>query len=111
MRVTTSAAWQAQTPLGNGEGAADNQFYFPFGVAVTADGLALYVGDRGNNRIAVWTRADTSAAWQAQTPLGNGQGSADNQFYRPNGVAVTADGLALYVADSGNHRIAVWRQV
>jgi hypothetical protein len=103
--------WTAQPPLGNGKGEDDNQFSYPCGMAVTAGGLALYVGDSGNHRIAVWTRATTSAAWQAQTPLGNGEGQDDNQFYYPRGVAVTADGLALYVSDSGNQRIAIWRQV
>jgi DNA-binding beta-propeller fold protein YncE len=110
-RGTRNDPWQAQTPLGNGDGQAIDQFNYPSGVAVTADELALYVADTSNRRIAVWTRATTSAAWQAQSPLGNGDGTAIDQFNLPYGVAVTADGLALYVADNFNQRIAVWQQV
>jgi DNA-binding beta-propeller fold protein YncE len=110
-RTTTAGTWTAQTPLGNGPGTSDNQFSYPGGVAISTDGLGLYVADSGNNRIALWTRTTISGAWTAQTPLGNGQptaGTASDQFNSPTFVAISPDGLALYITDTSNNRLAVW---
>jgi len=101
--------WATQAPIGSGPGTGNNEFSSPWGVALSTDGLELFVADYDNRRIAVWSRTSTSAAWTAQAPFGSGPGSGNGNFEAPSGVALTADGLTLYVSDSSsNHRIAVW---
>ncbi|CAF5090378.1 unnamed protein product, partial [Rotaria sp. Silwood1] len=39
---------------------------------------------------------------------GNGHGSGTNQLYSPHSLYVD-DGLTIYVADWGNHRIVEWK--
>ncbi|MFM9105366.1 MAG: hypothetical protein ACKOWF_01550 [Chloroflexota bacterium] len=107
-RASLTAAYQAQPPVGSGPGTSSSQLTYPGGVAVTADGLEMYIGDTANNRVAVWTRATQAATWAAQSPLGNGQGSANDQFSAPNKVVLANDGLTMFVADSSNNRIAIW---
>jgi DNA-binding beta-propeller fold protein YncE len=61
-----------------------------------------------NNRIAVWTRQnETSADWSFSTTFGS-EGEDDDQFRDPSAVVVSPDGLTVWVADAGNHRIAIW---
>lgn len=43
------------------------------------------------------------------TVFGSGPGSGFDQFDMPRGIAVTADDSTALIADSGNDRIAVWR--
>ncbi|MGI9253860.1 MAG: NHL repeat-containing protein [Thermomicrobiales bacterium] len=107
-RVTTSGSWYAQNPIGNGYGSNNDQFNAPRGVAISPDGLELYVADKSSDRVSVWTRTTIGGTWTAQTPLGNGNGSNNNQFASPRGVAISPNGLELYIADINNHRIAVW---
>jgi DNA-binding beta-propeller fold protein YncE len=106
-RTSTSDPWQPQTTIGNGSGNAYDQFIYPYGATVTPDGLALYVSDPGNNWISVWTRASSADPWQAQTPLGT-YGTGNDQVAGPAGLTLAADGLALYIADQANRRIAIW---
>jgi DNA-binding beta-propeller fold protein YncE len=107
-RSSTSGPWQAQTPLGNGGGTNNDQFGTPFSLVLSADKLELYIADTSNARVSFWKRADTSSAWQAQTPVGNGNGSDPDQLKGPAGVAISPDGLKLYIADQENNRISVW---
>jgi len=41
--------------------------------------------------------------------FGSGPGGGFDEFDMPRGIAVTADDATALIADSGNHRIAVWR--
>ena len=41
--------------------------------------------------------------------LGEGRGGGERQLKFPDGVALSADGGTLYIADVMNHRVAVWR--
>jgi DNA-binding beta-propeller fold protein YncE len=102
-----AAGWSNETTFGT-LGTGDDKFYSPRGVAVSADGLTAYVADTSNHRISVWTRpAADSTAWTKQTTFGT-QGTGASNFKSPNGVAVSADELTVWVADFYNNRISVW---
>jgi len=88
--------------------SVDAELNLPWGVAVSPDGLSIYVADAGNHRVR---RIDTRH-WDIFTVAGNGssddRGDGDlaiNASLRgPRGLAV--DGVGnLYIADRGNHRI------
>ncbi len=54
----------------------------------------------------------SGAMWTAVRVVGGGfgaPGSADGQLHRPYGLRFTGDGTGLAVADSGNHRVSVFR--
>ena len=107
----SSTSWTFNSQLGTGAGGSgNNQFFGPSGVAVSPDGLTVWVGDFLNNRVPVWTRPDAdSTNWSYSTQLGTGvAGSGNNQFYSPSGITVSPDGLTAYIADLTNSRIAVW---
>jgi len=102
--VTTVAGSAGNSGSANGTGAAA-RFNRPQGVAVDDDGN-VYVADTDNHTIRKVTTAGvvtTLAGSAGASGSTNGAGSAA-RFYRPNGVAVDADGN-VYVADSGNHII------
>ena len=101
----SGGAWSNLTTFGS-QGSGASQFSIPFGVAVAADGQTAWVADTDNHRIAVWTKS--GGAWSNLTTFGSGPGSGASQFSIPFGVAVAADGQTAWVADTGNHRIAVW---
>ncbi|MEG2803044.1 NHL repeat-containing protein [Stenotrophomonas sp.] len=108
----TALGWQAriETLAGDGvgglrEGAgAQARFADPYALALDAQGVA-YVADGGDsNRIRrvypdgrVDTLAGSDEGWRDGPAL-------QAQFHTPSGVAVDAAG-AVYVADTGNHRI------
>ncbi len=91
------------------------EFWDPAAVAVTADGT-VYVADRLNQRIrkvladgTTSTLAGDAAkpdfgAAKAEGGFADGQGTAA-KFDEPAGIALSADGLALYVVDAANHRV------
>ncbi len=106
---TGSTAWTSQTTFGS-RGSGPSQFAGPTGVAVSSNGLTTWVTDGGNHRIAVWTRPNAgSTAWTPQTTFGS-EGSGPSQFQNPYGVAVSIEKLGIWVADTGNNRISVWRR-
>jgi len=82
----------------------------PVGVAVDAEGKAFVV-DSGNHRIVPYELSGTPPVWAAQPVLGGGQGSADNQFDDPRGIAIAqrAEPI-LYVADRVNNRVQVLKR-
>ncbi len=82
-------------------GPGDGQFNEPMNVAAATNGL-VYVVDRANSRVQRFTAGGTFVdAWGSP-------GAGTNQFNSPLGVAVDAAGTAVYVADSGNHRIVAF---
>jgi DNA-binding beta-propeller fold protein YncE len=79
------------------EGNRNGQFISPNGVAVASDG-SVYVADRGNHRIQMFTSDGVFLDdWGTY-------GTGDGQFLSPHGVAVASDG-SVYVADSNNNCI------
>lgn len=100
------------TVAGGGRGASDGPasqagFDFPEGLALVAGQGVLYIADTGNSLIrkldlnaqVVSTVAGGSSAGYVDGPL------AAARFNNPYGIAATADGNKLYVADTGNNAI------
>ncbi len=87
-------------------GTGDDQFDRP-GRLAAADGL-LYVADTGNHRALALDLGDLSAP-KVLYRYGQGRrGAADDELDAPLGLAV--DASFVYVADSGNCRVQVWRK-
>ena len=82
-----------------GEGSERGEFYHPSGVAVV--GERVYVCDRKNNRIKVYSR-DLKLLEVFGT-----QGCGEGELNWPYNIASDEGGL-LYVADTDNHRIQVF---
>jgi sugar lactone lactonase YvrE len=94
------------TQWGTTPGTGNGQFVNPTGVAVEGRGSVyvngnVYVADRGNHRIQVFTNSGAYLTQWGTFGTGNGQ------FAGPGGVAVDASGN-VYVADTYNHRIQVF---
>jgi len=103
------------TLAGSGsEGSADGNgtaasFYRPYGVAVSPDGLVVYVGDTNNHlirEIVIATGAVTTLAGSGSASFADGTGTAAS-LYNPTGVVASPDQRrrVVYVADHNNHRI------
>lgn len=86
------------------------------------DGAKLYVADSGNNRVLIWNNFGTLAPPPAQNPAnvvvgqpGFASGNANNGGRRnatlANPSAVFADGIRLFIADSGNHRVLLYNAI
>ncbi len=75
----------------------------PAGVDIGRDGLVA-IAERGNHRVSYW-----GFAGDLVRTLGS-RGSDDGQLLAPEDVAVDVDRDRLYVADTGNHRVQVYRR-
>ena len=79
---------------------------FPGAILADDAGGRLFIADSGNNRILI-----SDLGGQLQRAIGSGvQGAMDGtateaQFSQPQGLALSADGGTLYVADTRNHKI------
>ncbi|EOD20444.1 hypothetical protein EMIHUDRAFT_208291 [Emiliania huxleyi CCMP1516] len=93
---------------GSADGVGDaSQFYQPSGLAISPDGSALFVADKGNNkirRVEVATGEVTTIAGSGEAGDADGVGDAA-QFANPAGIAISPDGGALFVADCNNNKI------
>ncbi len=92
---------------GDGGAATAAQLDFPGGIDV-ADGV-LYIADTGNQRVRSVDLTGGTISTVAGNGIsgfgGDGGDPLSASFRQVRDVAATADGLSLYVADSGNHRI------
>lgn len=88
-----------------GAGMPAGALAFPGKVLADEAGGRLFISDSNHHRIIV---ADLNT-YAVQTVIGNGsRGLADGdfataQFSQPQGMALSADGSTLYVADTQNH--------
>eukprot|EP00961_Rhodomonas_salina_P109430 1473117-Rhodomonas_salina.1 len=83
-------------------------FSDPSATVLSQDQSTLYVADSGNHRI----RQINMSTWLVTTTAGFDQGDIDGEgtsamFNNPRGLALSTDGLHLYVADTDNHKIRV----
>ena len=105
--VVTRAGTGTAGAIGDGSLAAGAQLSGPRGVARLADG-SLLVADTGNNKIRKIAPDGTITTAAGSGTLG---GAGDNgpaqiaQLSGPRDVAVAADGVSFYVADTGNNRV------
>jgi sugar lactone lactonase YvrE len=105
--VSTLAGTSGSYGSTNGVGII-SQFYYPTGVAISADGTYALVADTNNHLIrritittaSVSTLAGTSGSYGSTNGVG-----IISQFYNPRGVAISADGTYALVADFSNHLI------
>ncbi len=83
------------------------RFFHPYGVAVDAQGI-IYVTDYGNSCIIRRITASglvTTIAGQARTPDFVDGPANVSRVKSPIGIATSAQGRDLYIADAGNHCI------
>lgn len=104
--------WTQQTIFANGPGSAPDELNDPYRMDVTANGLKVLIADTDNDRVTVWTRPSLNANeitdWTVQTTFGCEPNDGDARFVAPQGVAVSANGLLAWVADTGNNRVSLW---
>jgi uncharacterized protein (TIGR03663 family) len=96
------AKWGTYVNLVTGTQAGERSgLYGPRGIAIGPEG-DLYVTDTGNGRVVVY-----GPNGEFRREFGT-KGAAAGQLDEPVGIAVSADGSRVYVADSNNARIAVF---
>ena len=92
---------------GDGGPATDAMIYFPAGIDIAAG--VLYIADAGNHRVRAvdLTSGIITTTAGTGTPgfSGDGGDPLSASLSDPRDVAAADDGLSLYVADRGNHRI------
>ena len=116
---TASAAFTEERILGSGSGSAAGQLDGPVGIDVGPDG-AVYVADSVNERVV---KFDASGAfertWGKDVAVGGGtgfevcttvckagvDGLGAGETQGVEDVAVSPDGLAVYVTDDGNRLV------
>jgi thiol-disulfide isomerase/thioredoxin len=85
--------------------------FFPGKVLADAAGRRLFIADTGHNRIVVASWPDAQGHAKLLAAYGSGAAgtrdglAAQAEFNSPQGMALGADGLTLYVADTRNHLI------
>ena len=79
------------------KGSGNGQFSIPYSIGIDSKDK-IYVVDRENHRIQIFDSNGTFI-----DKVDNGRGSSDNQFDRPEDIALSPFGI--FVADTGNDRI------
>ena len=92
---------------GSRDGAfSEARFGVAFGVVAHPDGRRLFYFDRGNNNIRLLDldrqRVETVMGPSAPTGWSDGV-LGESRFSDPQGVATSADGASVFIADRGNH--------
>ncbi len=108
------------SPVDGFSDTAADGFFYPTGVA--SDGTHLFVADRLNHRVLVWSSFPTTQGQPADAVLGQPD-FASNQANRGAGIyaasadgfnlptGVTLAGTSLWVADTENNRLVRWDTV
>jgi DNA-binding beta-propeller fold protein YncE len=86
------------------KGIGDGEFNGPAGMSIDRNDN-IYITDKNNNRVQVFTSSGTFL-----TKFGL-EGSGPGQLILPEGVGVDKDTGLVYVADTGNFRIQVFKPV
>jgi len=103
---TASFGTFGNTPVGQ----TDGLMYAPIHLHLDAAGTAASIADLSHHRIVVWTKSGST--WSHVASFGSrgstGLGQNDGLLNGPSAVHVDAAGTTAWIADSQNHRIAVW---
>jgi DNA-binding beta-propeller fold protein YncE len=83
------------------KGSGNGKSNFPSGIATDPTSGDLYVSEAGNDRVQKFSPEGSFI-----TTFGS-PGSGAGQFSDPQGLAVASSG-SIFIADSGNHRVAEW---
>lgn len=105
-----------QVDMNNGASGTTNKMNSPDGI--WSDGTRLVVAEGNNHRVRIWNTFPTTDNQAPDIILGQPNGTtaiyncdygtiAANCLYQPKGV--TSDGTSLFVSDSGNNRVLVWK--
>jgi len=95
--------------LGDGvKGNGIGQLNEPHGSDSFAEDGAIVVADTGNHRLQVF-KCDACHKYEPETVVGGSLGSGARQQNRIYGVAITNSGNVA-VADTGNHRVQVFKR-
>ncbi|MFT4049878.1 MAG: NHL repeat-containing protein [Solirubrobacterales bacterium] len=90
----------------SGSGANDTTLSGPASIAVSPDGLTVFVLDRNYNRVKKFTSGDgTSYIFSAVSSQTGTSGSEDGRLSNPSELTLSPDGATITVADTGNNRI------
>lgn len=92
---------------GNGQGTANNQLNFPAGIYFDSKSNSLVIANRGANNIIRWPIG--AAMWSLLAGDSSGMsGSSSTLLNGPRSVTFDSQGN-MYVADTGNHRIQLFK--
>ena len=92
-------------------GISNKQFTFPHGIAVSATGDRIYVADQFNQRVQIFNfDLNNTPVYDDILGITQTEGNRPRQFRNPVGVAVSADGVKIFVADTLNHRVQIWKK-
>jgi DNA-binding beta-propeller fold protein YncE len=105
--ITTLAGTNGSIGSTNGMGT-NSKYKFPFGVAISPDGVYALVADQGNRlirKIIISTSSVTTFAG-VEGPSGSTNGMGTNsQFFAPYGVSISPNGTFALVSDRDNQLI------
>jgi DNA-binding beta-propeller fold protein YncE len=103
----TTIAGSGVSGTANGIGT-DAQFYNPYGLGISPDGLFLLVADNYNElirQVIISTRSVTTVAGVAGSSGSTNAVGTNAKFSQPTGVSISPDGTYAFVADSANNMI------
>jgi DNA-binding beta-propeller fold protein YncE len=96
--------------------------FFPMGIH-SGDGKRVFVADKDNHRVLIWSKIPFSDGWNADVSLGQGgmderwpnRGDFDNvgqdTLSFPTGVHFDEEGERIFVVDQGNNRVLIWNTI
>jgi RHS repeat-associated protein len=89
-------------------GETNGTFKEPAGIAISIAYGVIFVADTGNNRVEAFSLSTNAYKWK----FGKA-GTGTEQFTKPQGIVTSGKseigGGAVYVSDTGNNRVEMWR--
>jgi DNA-binding beta-propeller fold protein YncE/Mg-chelatase subunit ChlD len=108
VQIFDGATQQLLGTIGRGRpGSGAGEFNLPARLNIDDEGL-LYVADAENHRVLAFDVSDPAAPAQVRSYGTGTRGAGDDQLSGPQGLAT--DASFVYIADTGNCRVQVWRR-